>query len=224
MENIYEFIDKVKIKNDDDFLNFVKVLTNYFAKQLGVENCKVGCNLELKKQDLNKSAFENHLTPAQCGPIVQNGKLVGCSIVFDPSLAKQGRIARIIKLTAHEWMHYYDNLVKAGIVKIEDVDIKYQDLIVKSHKFVAHQMRKEIVDRKLYDCLLKLSPSESLADLYAQNLLKDILKHSKNEALKIDIQKQIDIYEQQIVEHKQYLKEHNFEGYDYNNLQRWRNN
>jgi len=218
MDEIYDYIDNVKIITENDFLHFVKTLTNYFAQQFGVKNCEC----QLKKQDLNKSAFVWVLRTAECIPVLDNGIFKSAILKFDPSVAKQGNLARIIKLTAHEWMHYYDMLVKSKTVKAEDVDVRYKDLLTQSKHFVSAQMKKEIIDLKIYDCLLKLSPLEMVADLHAKNVLQDVLQHTNNRELKADIQVQLNNYNNQIVKHQKYLKEQNFEGYDYNNIERWR--
>lgn len=218
MNNVYTYIDNVKIATEDDFFNFVKTITNYFAQKFGVKNCEI----QLKKQKQNTNAFVGVLRTAECVPILEGGLFKSAILKFDPSVAKQGNIARIIKLTAHEWMHYYDMLVKSKTVQPEDVDVRYKDLLTKSRHFVSAQMKKEITDPKIYDCLLKLSPLEMVADLHAKNVLQDILQHTNNQVLKTDIQIQLNNYNKQVETLKSYLKEHNFECYDYNNIEKWR--
>jgi len=95
-------------------------------------------------------------------------------------------------------MHYYVSLFEKGITKQKDLIKEYKDLIIETKFDVSFDLT--ILLQKYSKAYTKLSAYESVADNFAQNVLKDL----QNEIKDINLLKCID---NQISGHNKQVKE-----------------
>lgn len=161
---------------------FIEKLFVTFSKEYNVPNCNVkifNSNDELTGGRQNPAFFSRkHET-----------------IYFREDVIKEFNISRIIKLTAHEWMHYYVSLVEKGVIE-NNIIPTYKDLVLEASKDIMPKIHVEIM--KFLKAFQKLSAEELVADNFAQDLLKNIYNEIKDNNLKESIKYQIDSHNQQI--------------------------
>ena len=115
-KNIYSYIENFKLTSEN-FLEFVSTLCEYFSQKFGVRNCPIKIR-ELEPTD----SCVGKAPPAKYGSKVKinidkkNGKetyeRLDEAIEFSLELTQGRNQARVIKLAAHEWMHFYDALFR----------------------------------------------------------------------------------------------------------------
>lgn len=179
------FQNKNKVEN----AYLIEVLTKCFAGFYNVPNCKISIqefNGEFAKFNNNPAFYMNSNN----------------TIYFRKDIIEESNTARIIKLTAHEWMHYYVNLVKQGIVKKENI-VSNKELLEEAINEPIKNVKRifgEFI--KAYE---KLSASEVLADNFAQDILKEYKFYTKDDFIKKEIDKQIENHEIQVENMKKIL-------------------
>ena len=214
-ENIFSFIENYAL-NESNFLNFVVTLCEYFSGKFGVRKCRVEV-CEIDPSD----AAQGKTPPAVCGGEVvihkKDGKVsyevIDTFIKFTVECSKETNKARIVKLAAHEWMHFYDRLFRYKELDRDLIDEEYKDLIIQSIHY-QRETRKHIhkkYNMKTYSCLEKLSAMEVVADKHAQEFLKELRQNIRDEKLIRQIDVQIKNHNYQVEECKRYLEENNID-------------
>lgn len=181
--DLFQLLEKYTNKNADMKL-FIIELTEYYAKKYNVPNCKI--------EFISFDDIVGHKTHTAFFKQSEN------TIYFRKEVPECGDIFRIIKLTSHEWMHYYVSLFEKGITKQKDLIKEYKDLIIETKFDVSFDLT--ILLQKYSKAYTKLSAYESVADNFAQNVLKDL----QNEIKDINLLKCID---NQISGHNKQVKE-----------------
>jgi len=115
-----------------------------------------------------------------------------------------GDIGRIIKLTSHEWMHYYVDLFETGEIKRKDLVQQYKTLILEAKNDVSCDL--DILMREYSKVYTKLSANETVADNFAQDVLKDLRKEAKDRNLINCFNNQINNHDRQITEMRQIIE------------------
>lgn len=208
--NIYNYIENYNL-HEETFFNFVTHLCKYFSSKFGVRECPI------KIQELKpNAAVFGKIPPAEyCYdelPKNETGNTTygRCneSIKFSLECSKETNKARIVKLAAHEWMHFYNALFKWEQLDSDEIKEEYKDLIIKS----IHYNRdiwaklKEKYDNKIYGCLKKLSVSEVVADKHALSFLEELYNNINDVNLKQQIQKQIENHNVQVSNYRKFLE------------------
>lgn len=206
MKDVFKYIEGFELSKDS-FLNFVTTLCDYFSEKFDVRRCPV----KIMKQ------YKEGLPPARHGYRVklhEDGKTerIDECIEFREDLQTANNKGRILKLVAHEWMHFYDGLVMWGELDIEKVGKDYQQLIMQSQAFIKNiDSTREKYDSKTWMFIDKLSAKEVVADKFAQEFLKEVKANITDEILEKQIEMQIQKHEEQIEEYSKILKAKNIQ-------------
>lgn len=212
---IYSYIEKFNL-SQENFLEFVTKLSDYFSKKFGVRKCLV----EIRQLEARDSSF-GKIPPAEYSGVtisrkdVKTGKniyeRIEESIKFSFECSQETNKARIVKLIAHEWMHFYNSLFRWRELDRDLADEEYKELIIKSIHYDRDlkKMLKEKYDKSIYACLNKLAAVEAVADKHAQSFLKDLYQNITDEKLKEQIQFEIQKHDKLIMEFKKYLEKNN---------------
>ncbi len=197
MKDIYAYIDEfiLQYSNDKSVEDLLNNIVEYFSVQFNVPTCKIAVE-ELRPV----LASQGKIPPAY----YKHGKdIINDSyLCFDThalfSSMSDRQWGRIIKLCAHEWMHYYTALSKHKVINDAELNKKYKALILNSHSYSFQKLKNRYDDKKLLSALNKLSSLEIVADKFAMDFLNDIQKHTKNEMLKNNIRDQIQTHNEHI--------------------------
>lgn len=216
-KKIYDFIENFQL-NEENFLVFVQTIAQYFSDKFNVRTCQI------KISQLPPSeTCGGHVPPARYGYRVkknfdklaekENPARIDECIEFREDVARQANKGRIIKLIAHEWMHFYDALFMWKELDISVADEKYRKLILQSHLYNQNyaRVRSKYEDLQMFSIVDKLSAKEVVADDFAQDFLKEVLQKVVDEKLKKQIQKEIEKHDLQIDDYHKKLKQANVE-------------
>ena len=216
--NIYKYIEEIEL-DKDNFLEFVTTLCNYFSKRFGVRPCALINVIEINGTSLVKTYVPPARFSWRCTTHKdeKTGKVwfevEKESIDFSTALLDDVNKARIVKLAAHEWMHFYDYLFRIEDADITKIDINYKDLILRAHKErdSREQAKEKYKDDEIFSSIYKLSAEEMVADKHAQKFLKELYENVSYDVLKFQINQQIIWHEQQINNCKLCLEKNNIE-------------
>lgn len=211
-EKIYDFIENFQL-NEENFLVFVQTLAQYFSQKMCVRVCPIEIqSLGSSEKCLGKNPPACHkydeVKDSEGNLIIANER-----IVFDEKLIYEKNVARVVKLLAHEWMHFYNTQYKLGLVKENELPEKYKKLLLKTKDIELKKMtiKEKYQNKQILACLNKLMANEVVADSFAQDFLKEVLKNVVDEKLKKQIQKEIEKHNLQIDDYHKKLKEANVE-------------
>lgn len=214
--NIYKYIEEIEL-NKDNFLEFVTTVCGYFSKRFGVRECPVRL---AKIEGLDYQG--GYIPPAQVvGSILRyRSHRIGeerieldLTIEFSYELLENINKARIVKLAAHEWMHFYDFLFRYNEVDISLINEDYKDLILKSHQTsnAVSEFKNKYSDYRYHMYIQKLSAKEIVADKHAITFLNELYANTTDQVLKDQIEKDIYYHEKQVEEYRNFLKENTVE-------------
>ena len=204
--NIYEYIESFQL-NEENFLEFVQTIGQYFSQNLCVNDCPIEVQL------LGSSEKCMGKNPPACHKYNEEKDIEGNwvikneRIVFDEKILHEKNVARVIKLLAHEWMHYYNAQFKLGLVKENELPEKYKKLLLKTKNIELKKMaiKKKYQNKQILACLNKLMANEVVADEFALDFLLEVFQSVVNENLKVDIQSEIRKHQQQVDNYINYL-------------------
>lgn len=213
--NIYQYIEQFAL-NQENFSQFVQTLGQYFSNKFGVRECQIrfahlppseGCGGRIPPARYGYRVKKN------CDKLTreENPTRLDECIEFSSDVAQQANKARIIKLIAHEWMHFYDALFMWGELDINQADQTYRNLILQSHNYYKNydSVRSKYEDVQDFALVDKLSAKEVVADRFAQDFLKEVLKNVSDEKLKKQIQREIERHNLQVADFAQQIKDKN---------------
>ena len=205
-ENIYSFIENIQL-NEENFLIFIQALGQYFSQKM----CVCVCPIEV--QSLGSSIKCLGKNPPACHKYDEvkdsegNLTIANERIVFDEKLIYEKNVARVVKLLAHEWMHFYNTQYKLGLVKENELPEKYKKLLLKTKDIESKKMtiKEKYQNKQILVCLNKLMANEVVADEFAIDFLLEVFQNVVNEKLKGDIQSEISKHKQQVESYVKYL-------------------
>ncbi len=175
---------------DADMKLFIEELTEYYASKYNVPNCQI------------KIVPFDDVTGHKTHPAFY--KRAEKTIYFRNDVLECGDIGRIIKLTSHEWMHYYVDLFETGEIKQKDLVQQYKTLILEAKNDVSCDL--DILMREYSKAYTKLSVSETVADNFAQDVLRDLREAVKDKNLIKCFDNQINNHNRQITEMRQIIE------------------
>ena len=202
MQNIYERIENFEL-NEGNCLEFVRLLCNYFSQKFKVPNCPI----KLSKSEIPPARY--NLQVKKQGQSLY--KKIDEAIEISSKLLTSHNKARIIKLAAHEWMHFYDFLFRLKQLSLNDAKTEYKTLLAKSQEFdgAFETIKTKYNNKQIVDSINKLSAKEALADFFAQTFLGNVYKNVTNASLKDQILDQINKHKEQIQNCISVLKSNN---------------
>lgn len=211
LKNIYKYIENYDL-TQENFLDFVTTLSDYFSQKFKVRKCLI----EIDKLDLS-SPIKNTIAPAQYSNLTkiirdENTGIISYqrekeSIKFSYECLNEKNKAYIIKLLAHEWMHFYNALFKWKELDINNANQEYKDLIIKSIQYGKYKNKlKEKYSAQTFAHINKLCAEERVADKHAQDFLNELYVNVLDARLKQQIEKQVQKYNNTIKEFIKYLE------------------
>ncbi len=189
-DEIEKLVKKYSKKNAD-MLAFVTELTEFYASKYGVPNC-----------DIKIVPFDEKTGHKTYPAFFKSSER---TIYFREDVPTCGDIGRIIKLTSHEWMHYYAYLFELGEIKKSKSSTKYNKFLSELDDDIHIEF--DMLVRNLSRAVTKLSASEFLPDTFAQDILKGLRKSTQNKSLQACYDNQINNHDRQIKEMRKIIKD-----------------